>query len=297
MNNASSHNAYYIERDITAWYENGSLWDRISGINGYDEFEGIFPGCWFSISRRINNPSPNAGLGNDKILILGCNSLYYIGSTQQMPIPIDIEKGVVGKITFNHIVCCPKGYFGNAHFTDPNATPPVKITGGYLGSYINQSIIGPPTTTGNIAGTVNEQLYAEFGGHLKSFMKILSSSIDETVQNSLKGIGGRLGAVDKKTITLVQSLIMSGCEVLGFDPGSSSFYDESCNHTQFPAFKFSKEAILSDVKENSYWLRSFVSYNKDNPPKPMCGSINFNGRYNEDISEKNHGIRPCFILA
>lgn len=50
-----SHNIPRLEpKDITSYYEDGSLWKRLNGSDGYSLFEDIFVGDYIKMSRAIS---------------------------------------------------------------------------------------------------------------------------------------------------------------------------------------------------------------------------------------------------
>lgn len=44
------------DRNITKYYQDGTLWDRLNGINGFSRYEDIFVGDFFFLSRPISGP-------------------------------------------------------------------------------------------------------------------------------------------------------------------------------------------------------------------------------------------------
>ena len=261
LSNAPSHNAFYVDKNITSWYQDGSLWDRINGTNGYDEFEGIFPGCTFNMSRAITAPSAGGATSSDasrdpKIAILGCNSLLKNGLINNT-LPPDYEKGLVYQMKTNHIVCCPYTHFGHSKmYLNANDT-----NNGYYNSVLHQQVIGLPSYTGNISGTINEQLYAEFGSHLKTVNESFPDKVDTTIVNRRVKFGNSdtLGATVRTSgndYKLIQAVLMSEIETIGSIVFSSSGWDTGCAKTRFPAFFYSKSLL-----ENSswYWLKDISS--------------------------------------
>jgi len=271
LNSASSHNAFYIERDLTDWYNNGSLWDRISGTNGYDEFEGIFPGCTFDMSRNIKaNVSGDTDLGNKKILILGCN--FYINKYQNS----------TSYITYNHINCLAYSEFGKAYMNTTDTT-----VGGYYGSKMNQEIIGSVTNTGSISGTINEQLYAEFGSHLKTVRETLSSTMDASFDNR---VHLELGCARGRVWTETQAGLLSEIELYGTFIYSGSGEEAGIANIQFPVFKYNTNLVNNNHK--SYWLRDIATQTKFSAFGNAGNVISYPASNSSEVY-----IRPKFILA
>ena len=273
MDSPSSHNSFYVDKDITAWYQDGSLWDRIAGRNGYSVMEGIYPGCYFETSRqiKINNEDSASLIMNNQILILGINSKMNSGA---------FTDGL--KVNYNHIVCCPMKHFGKAKMIETET-----ISGGYNSCNMNVNILGSPTTTGNIAGTINEQLYAEFGDHLKTLNESLSTRINSTsnINNYPDEVGATAGF--KMSNTYVQSLIMSEIEVFGASVYSSNGLDVGTGNCQFPAFRLCQERMILGT---GYALRNIASNTR-------FAYVSNNGSISTVSGTQSDYVRPRFVLA
>jgi len=280
LNSGSSHNAFYIEKDITEWYQDGSLWNRIAGINGYDEFEGVFPGCYFDMSRKVKASASDGGSreGDERLIILGCNSLMYQGRLDSGDTQ-DLNHGIVYKIDFNHIVVCPRTIFGEAIYN-----PSDNDNTSYFQSHLNNDILGAVTTTGNIGGTINEQLYAEFDNHLKAFKKFHIQSLDKTIYNPRTG-SNVVGKYTQRT--LVQSILFSEVELYGHTSFSLYGRETSSDRGIFPAFIHNPS-----VAANNYYY-----YTRDTGTLTQCvNSDKACGVTLGAIGDKS-GIRPYFVLA
>lgn len=48
-NTAGYHNSIYREKNITGYLNDGSLWSRINGTNGYSLFEDLFLGDYITV--------------------------------------------------------------------------------------------------------------------------------------------------------------------------------------------------------------------------------------------------------
>jgi len=264
---SDSHNAFFIYRNITSYYQDGSLWDRIAGTNGYDEMEGIFPGCYFDMSKNITAPgSPSNITGNKTVIVLGCNSRKGTGPNGNV-------------LSFNHLVCGSERWFGGGNMNSTRTT-----VGGYYNSNLNQTIIGQVTSTGNTSGTINEQLYAEFGNHLKSYNTFLSSRINENNPNKNNSV---LGASDQWTDTFVQAMLFSETEIYGTTIFSSSGFDCGCEKIQLPAFRNSPDLVN---RRAGYWLR-------DVQTKETFCLVNGRGRAGSEYAENTACFRVSFVLA
>ena len=286
--NGATHNCFYVRRDITEWYEDGSLWDRIEGTNGYDEFEGIFPGCYFNMSRNITAPY-STKTGTKEIVILGCNSLSNAGHIESSDI-IDSIHGIYYRLTMRHIVCAPHNTFGSSSMNDTDTTD-----GGYYGSKMNQEIIGLPTTTGDIGGTINQQLYAEFGNHLISWRDRLSISIDENAKNNRTYIESwtastsmprTSGMTNNTEWKLIQSTLMNEAFIYGSIMCSNSAFDIGCLTSIPPAYSYSRNIVGGAA----IWLRDIANKNAFSVSQAQNSCSGYR-------ANQTFGIKPVFILA
>ena len=268
MNNDSSHNAICVERDITAWYEDGSLWDRISGTNGYDEFEGIYPGCWFTAHNQLKVPGSTGTVTNKNFIIIGINSHFYNGS--------DSGSDSQLKIRYNHIICTSASTIGYvAYDTINNDT-----SGGYVNSNMYQNIIGLPTAIGVQGGTINEQLYYEFGNHLKTYNQRLSTS----------------HASDGKIVSswnLVQACLFNEIELAGHTVYGSANNDIGSGIRQYPFFRYNTKNIFAV----QIILRDMPNIITD-PDRTRICSLRSNGHFDTiSITDATLSPRVKFILA
>jgi len=268
----TNHNCFYVDKDITPYYEDGSLWDRIAGTNGYDAFEGIFPGCYFDMSRTVTAPSIGGGTqsGGKTLLVLGCNT--------------DMNDHNVGKTMFNHISVCAWSQFGSSMM---NTTADAST--GYWNSLLNQQIIGLPTTTGDIAGTINQQLYAEFGNHLKTVSNFFSENFNNSVNNrkNVNSGNAEMGAMTGWTQRECQAILMNEIEVVGSIVWNSSGYDIGNPAMQYPALMYNREEFRR--LHFTYWLR-------DNVGKKRFSNIGLAEVAHSDANTIL-SVRPRFILA
>ena len=265
--NAGIHNSHFIPNDITPWYQDGSLWDRINGINGYDEFEGIFPGCYFNINNTIRNQAEPTAYADKRIIILGCNLLTKQGGSDN-------------KIRYNHIVCCPYGPFGKGQMNETNTT-----VGGYYNSYMNTTIIGPVTNVGDSGGTINQQLYNEFGEHLKTIKERVSDRISETLESDIITDGSKtLGISDRSNYYSFQAILLSEIELYGHQ-AVGTYYDIGTAYLQYPVFRYNRALVDS---ETWCYLRDVANSVR------FAGGTDFAGHTN---SSDIRGIRPRFVLA
>jgi len=289
MSNPAIHNCFFIKRDITDWYEDGSLWDRITGRNGYDSFEGIFPGCYFNLSQNI--VAKETGItqisGSRTLIILECNGMMYTGSAS-----LDTSIGTK-RLEKPHIVCMPNDNngFGKVKWNTTASTE-----GGYYSSHIANDIIGQPATRGDLNGTINEQLYYHLGEHLLTTYERVSNRIDPTSYNRIvssqnqqiyESQSYRFGASDSFRAMAVQAILMTEIEVYGSIVYSSSGYDTGMGRRNFIGMNFN---AYNPNRTSAYWLRDVASSER------VCVS---DGNQTATIFEPNGTfiLKPRIILG
>lgn len=274
-----SHNIpRLVPKDITSYYTDGSLWNRIAGTNGYSLYQDIFVGDYFKMSRAISAPNPDStyqATGSQWVTIASIGGLAHNGDN------IDL--------TPNHLVMVPgQGFGGTQHFGQSRMNPTNTTVGGYKGSEMNTTVIGDVVTSGSTAdgATINQQLYAEFGSHLKTTREMVSNSINASGYNRFGTSGGCSNGWEWGSY---QAILMSEIEIYGSIVWSSSAYDTGSANHQFELFRHSKAAInsrsawyfLKDVASASYFCR--------------CGGHGYSDYYS--ASHANHFVRPRFVIA
>lgn len=259
---AATHNSIVIHKDITEYYTDGTLWNRIAGTNGFKPFDGIYPGMYFDTGVTVKAPGQTSG--SSKIMICGLNMHW--NNYQQ--------------VRFNHLTCCPLTHFGTAKMNDTNTT-----VGGYFGSKMFTDTLGPVATTGNASGTINEQLFAIFGSHLKTIKEILSTGMNASGYNRFGGSGGCSNSCAWGD---VQSVLFSEIEVYGSIVWSSSGYDTGCAKKQMPVFRNGVNLLV----ENGFywWLKDVASASY------FCFVYDSGLAHINGASDSNY-VRPRFILA
>ena len=265
-------------KDITTYYNDGSLWKRLNGTDGYSLFEDIFVGDYFKMSRPISAKNANADYqdtGSQYVTIAGIDSLSGNGDNISMQ--------------YHHLVMVPgQGTGGTQHFGRSRMNPTNTTVGGYVGSEMNTTVLGEVTTTGSTAdgATINQQLYAEFGSHLKTTRELLTNSINATGNNRFGTAGG---CSNNWAWTSVQAVLMSEIEVYGSIAWSSSGYDTGNANFQLPLFRHSKGAI--NDRSAWYWLKDIASASHF----CRCSNYGYAGCY--DASNAYNCVRPRFVIA
>lgn len=279
VNSNISHNIpRLIPKDITSYYNDGTLWQRLNGTNGFQLYEDIFVGDYFKMSRPISAYNQNQNYqatGSQYVTIAGIDTMWGNGDNITM--------------AYHHLVMIPgMGFGGTQHFGKSRMNPSNTTVGGYVGSEMYTTIIGDVTTSGltDTTATINQQLYAEFGSHLKTTRELLSNSLNSTGNNRFGEAGGCSNRWDWYSC---QAVLMSEVEVYGSIVWSSSGFDTGIANKQLPLFANSKQAINN--RSAWYWLKDVAS------ARCFC-SCNSNGYsdYNS-ASGASYCVRPRFVIA
>lgn len=153
---------------------------------------------------------------------------------------------------------------------------------------MHTTTIGAVVTAGSTetTATINQQLYAEFGSHLKTTRESLSKIIDSTGYNRL---GNNTGCSQALTWTNCQAVLMSEIEVYGSIVFSSSGYDTGNANKQLPLFVNSKQAINN--RSAWYWLKDIASNST------FCYCSNYGSAGIRIASGANDYVRPRFVIA
>ena len=261
-------------KDITPYWTDGTLWNRIAGSSGYKPYDDIHVGDYIDMGRTVTCPeSYNGTVGSQYITVASCGGFYGNGDTG---------------ITYPHIIMVPgKGFGGTQHF-GRHAMHASTPHPGYVSSDMNQSVLGPVVTEGSIAtgATINQQLYYIFGSHLKTIRSLLATSISSSLYNRFGSAGGASSGWGWQS---VQTRLMSEIEVYGSIAWSSSGYDTGDANHQFELFRFSKSAVNN--RSAYYWLKDAASSSSfcccDGSGASSYGSAAGGGTY----------VRPCFVLS
>ena len=268
-----------VPKDITAYITDGTFWKRLNGTNGYALFEDIYVGDYFEMSRAITCPNSNNGdTGTKWCTIADIDAFMNRG---------DLD------ISYHHAIIVPgkgndvseKQHFGRARMNLTNDT-----TGAYESSKMNTTTIGGVVSAGSTAAdaTINQQLYAEFGSHLKTTRELVSSTINATGYNRF---GSATGCASDWEWISAQSILMSEIEVYGSTVWSSSGYDTgtACK----PLALFQQCGVARNNRTAVYWLKDVASANQ------FCISYSDGGSGYDFASEGIAGtcVRPRFILA
>lgn len=267
-----------LGKDITGYYRDGTLWQRLDGTDGFRLFEDIYAGDYFQMSRPVTVPNQDpayAVTGSQWVTVAGINTLCGNGDNISMD--------------YNHLVMIPgKGESGVFHFGRKRMNPSASTAGGYAGSEMQTETLGGAVSTGSTASgaTVSQQLYAEFGEHLKTTRELLSNSVGASLTNRFGEAGG---ASNNWGWYSCQACLMSEVEVYGAAVCSSSVYDTGTGCSRLPLFSFSKKAVNN--RSSYYWLKDAAG-NTSFCFVPASGMS-----YSSAASHVSYYVRPRFVLG
>ena len=165
-----------VPKDITAYITDGTFWKRLAGTDGYALFEDIYVGDYFKMSRAISAYERTGQYqltGSQYVTIAGLDMMMNNG-------------GQVNGVNYHHaVMVAGQGFGGTQHFGKSRMNATNTTEGGYKASEMNTLVLGEVTSTGSTAAdaTINQQLYAEFGSHLKTTRELVSESINATGYN------------------------------------------------------------------------------------------------------------------
>ena len=261
-------------KDITSYWTDGTLWNRIAGSSGFKPYEDIHVGDYIDMGRTVTCPdSYNGTVGSQHVTVASCGGFYGNGDSG---------------ITYPHIIMVPgKGFGGTQHFgrhAMHSSTPHP----GYVSSDMNQSVLGPIVTEGSITtgATINQQLYYIFGSHLKTIKSLLATAMSSSLYNRFGSAGGASSGWGWQS---VQTRLMSEIEVYGSIAWSSSGYDTGDANHQFELFRFSKSAVNN--RSAYYWLKDAASSSN------FCFCSNWGYSSSDTATYGNDYVRPCFVLS
>ena len=266
-------------KDITSYVTDGTLWKRLNGTNGFKLYEDLRVGDYIKMSRPISayeRTGQYQTTGSQYVTIAGIDTLMYKG---------DQGSG----INYHHLVMVPgQGFGGTQHFGRSRMNATNTSAGGYVGSEMNATTIGAVTSSGSTAAdaTINQQLYAEFGAHLKTIRALLSNSINTSGVNRF---GTADGCSNNWAWTSVQAVLLSEIECYGSIVWSSSGYDTGEANKQLPLFAYSESA--RNNHNAYYWLKDIASAVR------FCLSNNSGYSTAANASYADFYVRPRFVIG
>lgn len=277
---AISHNIPRVTpKDITAYITDGTFWKRLAGTDGYALFEDIYVGDYFKMSRAISayeRTGQYQTTGSQYVTIAGLDTMMNNG-----------EEG--SGVNYHHaVMVAGQGFGGIQHFGLSRMNATNTIEGGYKASEMNTLVLGEVTSTGSTAAdaTINQQLYAEFGSHLKTTREFVSNAINATGYNRF---GSATGCASSREWISAQAILMSEIEVYGSIVFSSTGYDTGTANRQIPLFAFSKQA--QNNRSSFFWLKDIAS------TYYYCSASDRGQASYLSASATNGCVRPRFIIA
>ena len=277
---AISHNIPRVTpKDITAYITDGTFWERLAGTNGFALFEDIYVGDYFKMSRAISayeRTGQYQTTGSQYVTIAGLDTMMNNG---------DQESGV----NYHHaVMVAGQGFGGTQHFGRSRMNATNTTEGGYKASEMNTLVLGEVTSTGSTAAdaTINQQLYAEFGSHLKTTRELVSNAINATGYNRF---GSATGCASGWEWISAQAILMSEIEVYGSIAWSSAGYDTGNANRQLPLFAFSKQA--QNNRSAYWWLKDIASAAFFCTANLSGGATYYGAGYAVNC------VRPRFIIA
>ena len=277
---AISHNIPRVTpKDITAYITDGTFWKRLAGTNGFALFEDIYVGDYFRMSRAISayeRTGQYQTTGSQYVTIAGLDTMMNNG---------DQGSGV----NYHHaVMVAGQGFDGSQHFGRSRMNATNTTEGGYKASEMNTLVLGEVTSTGSTAAdaTINQQLYSEFGSHLKTTRELVTNAINATGYNRF---GSATGCASNWEWISAQAILMSEIEVYGSIAWSSAGYDTGNANRQLPLFAFSKQT--QNNRSAYWWLKDIASAAR------FCGARSDGIASYSGAGNAGNCVRPRFIIA
>ena len=264
-----------VPKDITAYYQDGTLWQRVRGTNGFAYMQDIHVGDYFQMSRPITCPdSSNNTIGAQYVTIADIDAFVNQGETGRDYRGLTLIPGA-GLLTSNTINI---QHFGRHPFDIES-----RVTHVYADSWLNTVGIGAVANEGSIAegATINQQLKAEFGEHLIIMQCSVPNEINQTLINKT---GEASGATISRETLEVQAVAMSEMEVFGAIVNSSSNYDES-SLKQLAYFQMTMQGVFN--RSGYYGLRNMAKRDQ------VC-CVAWGGFADYNYTTSSFYIRPRF---
>lgn len=272
---AMTHNIPRLEpKDITSYITDGSFWKRLNGTDGFSLFEDVYVGDYIKMSRPITVKGSDV-VGSQYVTIAGLDMLMYKG---------DQGNG----IDYHHAIMVPSQSSGGLyHFGSHCMNTTNTAEGAYKESKMNTLALGDVTSTGSTTSdaTINQQLYAEFGAHLKTTRELVTLLVNPTGYNRF---GSPTGCSSSSGWISSQATLMNEVEVCGSTVWSSSGYDIGTSNIQLPLFAVSN--VATSRLDKPIWLSGvadasrFVTYDNYGP-SAISNPVN------------EHFVCPRFVLG
>ena len=266
--NAGFHNSIFRGKDITSYYNDGTLWKRINGTDGYELFEDLYVGDYIKVD------GVHANVNGKTWRIAGFDIYYMVGTDGNV-------------VTSHHAVIVPDEILGTSVMNTSNTTE-----GSYVGSYMYTTTL--PSVKTNYIDKV-------FDGHLVKYVSLLATRVCSIASAGNTGYNGSScdwGWQYNRYLDLMNEMQVTGSTVW-----SSSGYDVGSDYIQFPLFRLRPE-FTRTYNSNThtantrdwYWLRSVVSASQF----AVIGIHGSSDRYDAGgiygVST-SLGVRPYFYIS
>ena len=223
LTDAGFHNGIFRGKNITSYYTDGSLWNRVAGTNGYDLFEDLYIGDYFTTGSATINGTTKTWYWQ----IAGFDTRLNVGETS-----VSSHHLVVVPCTSNgqgaDVICSMQMYA---------STP---FTTSYGGSLPHAKMIE--------GGDIATGLSAIFGTHLKTSSELICTANDTSGN-------GTSWSWQTCYATLLSETEVYGAPLWGV---STNGYDKGMDSRgQLPLFRL-KPSLMS-TRSYNLWLRSVCS--------------------------------------
>lgn len=226
QDNAASHNAFYVEEDITEMYNDGTFTRNVE--NG--TFKDIFPGMY--ITKTYTAAGIESNITED----------FVVGDLDYF-----MASGMKELTTHHALMLMKNGSTVHKRMNASNTT-----AGGYAGSEML-------TTTVPAYSTAVENAFGS--SHIVSHSEWLTNDVNTSAAS--KGYTRLTGAASEYILTNVKFNLMNNNMVYGSQITSSSFYDAGNRTQQIAAMRHNSNLKIGHSGKGGvrshYWLSDVVS--------------------------------------
>jgi hypothetical protein len=256
QDNAASHNAFYVEEDITEMYNDGTFTRNVE--NG--TFKDIFPGMY--ITKTYTAAGIESNITED-FIVGDLDYFMHSGDTE---------------LKTHHALVLMKN--GNKTLKKMNASD--TTSGGYVESEMW-------TTTIPSYSTAVENAFGS--SHILEHKEYLTNNISTSVAS--KGYAGFTGAASDFAWTNVKFNLMNNNMVYGSQITSSSYYDAGNRTQQITAIRHNSNLKIGHRgkggSRQSYWLSDVMSSSR-------FAYASEHGYPNQSSANNFYYVRGYFLL-
>lgn len=256
QDNAASHNAFYVEEDITDMYNDGTFTRNVE--NG--TFKDIFPGMFITKTYTASGIESNI---TEDFMVGDLDYFLMSGST---------------KLTTHHALMLMEN--GSTEYTKMNDSD--TTAGGYIGSKMWIDTIPKYVTAVENA----------FGSsHIIEHSEALTDDVDASKASI--GYTGLTGAASHYAWTNTKFNLFNNNMIYGSQITSSSFYDAGNRTQQIAAMRHNSNLKIGHKGKGGertyYWLSDVVSYN-------CFAGAYYTGNTAYNAANNSYYIRGYFLL-